>query len=116
MISQERYIISKHLSRDGFAQKKAAGFRLLNLIMDWDDDKVFGFGTEQANNELRLLSFDIPTRGQELRIQTFAKLAKMSRKTKYAASVVRTDDQNESRIVVATTTGRIYEISPPRHD
>lgn len=96
---------------DNITQSKAKGHRLLQVLSSLDDETIYCFGTQEAKNDLRLLSFRPCPPGDEFTIPKGAKLPGMTHQSKFAASLYYPSDaQSAPLALVADIIGRTIRI------
>jgi len=114
ILSQEKRVLTRKSWEEGSAsltQSKAKGHRLLKILSSLDDETIYCFGTNEAKNDLRLLSFPSPPPGEEFKIPKGAKLPGMTHQSKFSASLYYPSDaQAAPCVLVADINGRTIQI------
>ncbi|KAF2473419.1 kinase-like protein [Lindgomyces ingoldianus] len=114
VLSQEKRVLTRKAWEEGstsITQSKAKGHRLLKVLSSLDDETIYCFGTNEAKNDLRLLSFPPCPPREEFTIPKGAKLPGMTHQSKFAASLYYPSDaQAAPRALVADINGRTIRI------
>jgi hypothetical protein len=87
LLSQEKKVITRAWGLKKFTQSNARGFRLLQILLDPEDQDVLAFGTREANNDLHLLTFPTADARDELKIKIEKKLKGMTHQSRFIAAV-----------------------------
>jgi len=87
LLSQEKKVINRAWDLKKLTQSNARGFRLLQMLLDPEDQEVLAFGTKEANNDLQLLTFSAADARDELKIQVERKLKGMTHQSRFIAAV-----------------------------
>jgi hypothetical protein len=87
LVSQEKKVITRAWELKKFTQSNARGFRLLQILLDPEDQDVLAFGTKEANNDLHLLTFPAAESRDDLKIKIEKKLKGMTHQSRFIAAV-----------------------------
>lgn len=98
-------------------EKAIKGYRVLSLMMDQDDRKMFALGTKSAKNKLHLLELSIPHPNADLSVENITEIRELSYEDKFLARIV-VDNTQEYVLIVALASGKrrsnvIVKISLP---
>jgi hypothetical protein len=113
IISQEKRVVTRSWNQNQFFQSRAQGYRILKILVDGDDNKIWCFGTRDANNELKLLSFPPATAAEDVRVNKIDKISAMTHQSKFAASLCSLELPHplpNLRVLVADMTDRTIRI------
>lgn len=92
LVSQEKRLISRDLNPKRTTQKPAGGFRLLQILLDPEDQEIFAFGTKEANSNLQLLAIPASDDKPDLTIaiakkEIAEKLKGMTHQSRFIAAI-----------------------------
>jgi hypothetical protein len=88
LVSQEKKIITRAWELKKFTQSHARGYRLLQILLDPEDQVVVALGTREANNDLHLLTFPAPDDARkELKITLGKRLHAMTHQSRFVAAI-----------------------------
>ncbi|KAK3381856.1 hypothetical protein B0H63DRAFT_435372 [Podospora didyma] len=84
--------------------KGLKNYRVLKLIMDWHDDKMFALGTTPLNQRLLLLELTVPrSEAEKVDIRELAQLPGLSHNDEFTVRL--SDEAGEKYILVAALVG-----------
>ncbi|PVH93816.1 kinase-like protein [Periconia macrospinosa] len=110
VLSQEKRVLTRKSWEEGassITQSKAKGHRLLKVLSSLDDQTIYCFGTNEARNDLQLLSFPPCPPGDTFNIGKGQKLPDMTHRSKFAASLYYPlDAEAAPRALVANVQDR----------
>ncbi|CAI6332910.1 unnamed protein product [Periconia digitata] len=113
VLSQEKRVLTRKAWGDAttITQSKAKGHRLLKVLSSLDDEMIYCFGTNEAKNDLQLLSFPPCPLGDEFTIARGTKLPGMTHQSKFVAALYYPPDaEADPRALVADMSGRMIRI------
>jgi len=86
-VSEEKRVIVRAWELNRYTQSNARGYRLLQILLNPEDQEVLAFGTREANNELQLLTFPVANAREELKIKPERKLEGMTHQSRFVAAI-----------------------------
>jgi len=114
VLSQEKRVLTRKSWEVGstcITQSKAKSHRLLKVLSSLNDETIYCFGTNEAKNHLRLLSFPPCPPGEEFTISKGAKLPGMIYQSKFAASLYYSSNEKAPLCaLIADINGRTVRI------
>ncbi|KAH8702724.1 kinase-like domain-containing protein [Phaeosphaeriaceae sp. PMI808] len=112
LVSQENRVIIRAWGLERYSQSTARGYRILQILLDQQDQDVLAFGTRQAHNELQLLTFPAANTRDELDIKHERKLPGMTYQSKFVAAITSTSKGplTERLLLIAIMEGSCLRI------
>ncbi|KAF2027483.1 kinase-like protein [Setomelanomma holmii] len=116
ILSQEKRVLIRAWNLGRYAQSSARGYRLLQILLDQDDQQILAFGTREAHNDLQLLTFPATNTKEEIDIKAGVKLQGMTYHSRFVASTNTTSTGSITRrsMLIAILEGSTIRIA--RHD
>lgn len=112
VISEEKIVSTRALEFDRFSQSKARGHRLLQVMLEEDDQNVLAFGTRDGHNELRLFTFSATDPRDEVKLSIGRRLPSLTLGSKFAPALttISSGEQAQRHIILAVIEDKVIRI------